>query len=129
LDPGLAATDPDAVQRARLRPAEDFIRLNWNKPQRIDLLAELCGISSRVLFRDFERVHSCSPAAYAKRVRLARVREMLLKGEASVTVMAVAFSGGFSNLGHFSRDYRILFGELPSATLKRARLAGRSAEA
>jgi len=33
----------------------------------------------------------------------------------------VAFNCGFGNLGHFAREYREAFGELPSETLARAR--------
>jgi transcriptional regulator GlxA family with amidase domain len=33
-------------------------------------------------------------------------------------VTGVAFACGFQNLGHFARDYRLRFGELPSETLK-----------
>jgi PAS domain S-box-containing protein len=115
---------PEERPQTRLKPAEDYIQLNWNKPQRVEMLAKLCGISTRVLFRKFEKIHSCSPAVYVKKVRLQRVRDILLKGERNATVMGVALSGGFSNLGHFARDYRTAFGELPSETLKRGRVVG-----
>ena len=34
-------------------------------------------------------------------------------------VKQIAYSHGFSHLGHFSSDYRQLFGEAPSETLRR----------
>jgi transcriptional regulator GlxA family with amidase domain len=46
---------------------------------------------------------------------------MLLAADRTATVVAVAFACGFSNPGHFARDYRQAFGELPSATLAGAR--------
>ena len=37
------------------------------------------------------------------------------------SVIQVALKCGFQNPGHFARDYRNSFGELPSVTLQRAR--------
>lgn len=39
------------------------------------------------------------------------------RGKASVT--QIALKCGFQNLGHFARDFRLAFGELPSDTLRR----------
>jgi AraC-like DNA-binding protein len=39
----------------------------------------------------------------------------------SVSVTNVATNWGFWDPGHFARDYRAMFRELPSATLTRAR--------
>jgi transcriptional regulator GlxA family with amidase domain len=36
-------------------------------------------------------------------------------------VVQIALQCGFQNPGHFARDFRLAFGELPSDTLKRGR--------
>jgi transcriptional regulator GlxA family with amidase domain len=55
---------------------------------------------------------------FVKRVRLRHARRMLLAPEPDTTVAKVALICGFGNLGNFAKDYRNLFGELPSHTLR-----------
>ena len=43
---------------------------------------------------------------------------LLLASEGEATVTAIAMAHGFWQLGRFSVDYRGLFGEAPSATLR-----------
>jgi transcriptional regulator GlxA family with amidase domain len=50
----------------------------------------------------------------------------MLQAPAEVTsVIDVAFQCGFLNAGHFARDYRLAFGELPSETLRNIKRRGR----
>ena len=60
------------------------------------------------------------PARYLwlRRLHLAR-RALLLASEGGATVTSVAMAHGFWELGRFSVGYRALFGESPSATLRR----------
>ena len=55
-----------------------------------------------------------------KRVRLDRAREMLEQSAERTAVIQVALKCGFQNPGHFARDFRLAFGELPTTTLKRS---------
>jgi len=62
-----------------------------------------------------------SPKRYLRLVRLNGVRRDLKSRahEARVKVQDVAARWGFSHMGHFSQDYKALFGELPSETRRR----------
>jgi AraC family ethanolamine operon transcriptional activator len=56
--------------------------------------------------------------AYLKLLRLIAVRHQLSQADPrQVTVTEIASHFGFWSSGHFSRDYKNLFGELPSVTL------------
>jgi hypothetical protein len=67
----------------------------------------------------FREVYGSSPMAYLKTLRLYAVRTQLQQAEATTTAIAeIAKRFGFRSLGHFSRDYKTMFGELPSETLK-----------
>ncbi len=82
-------------------------------------IAELCvqlGLSRRTLQYAFHDALNLNPVAYLRAVRLNNVRRELRHGE-SVTFAATKW--GFWHLGTFAKDYRNMFGELPSATLKR----------
>lgn len=57
---------------------------------------------------------------FVKKVRLERARSLLSRPDGITTVTGVVLACGFSNLGHFARDYRNMFGELPSKTLRRS---------
>jgi AraC-like DNA-binding protein len=104
-----------------VRKVEEFIAANWDKPLDIEGMAALAQVSARSLFRQFRRDRGCSPADFAKRVRLNHAREMLERSNEVGSVIQVALKCGFQNPGHFARDYRNSFGELPSVTLQRAR--------
>jgi transcriptional regulator GlxA family with amidase domain len=77
------------------------------------------GASARTIFKTFRQSRGYSPMAFLKQVRLDHARRMLLKSDSKTSVTAVALACGFHNLGHFARDYRARFGELPSETLGR----------
>jgi AraC-like DNA-binding protein len=102
-----------------VRQLENFIEANWRDAITIERLTAEAGVSSRAIFRAFERSRGYSPMAFAKAVRLRRAREILMSGDPAVTVLATAFNCNFASPGHFAREYRETFGELPSETLAR----------
>ena len=58
--------------------------------------------------------------AYLKTQQLNRIYRVFHDADPTDTsVKQVAIANGFSHLGQFSRDYKQLFGELPSETLRR----------
>ncbi len=72
----------------------------------------------RSLILGFQEHLGMGPMAYFKLQRLHGVRRALLAARpGTVTISGLAARWGFLNPGHFARDYRRLFGELPSATL------------
>ncbi len=82
-------------------------------------VADLCrhlGISRRTLQYCFTNMLGTSPVVYLRTERLNNVRRMLRTAN-SVTEAAVHW--GFWHFGHFSQEYKRMFGELPSATFKR----------
>jgi AraC family ethanolamine operon transcriptional activator len=87
-------------------------------------LTELCAeaqVSERTLIHLFKRELGMTPKAYLKGHRLFRVhRELWRAAPAKTHVADVANSWGFWHMGQFAADYRKLFGELPSETLKRS---------
>ncbi|MBK7615207.1 MAG: helix-turn-helix domain-containing protein [Burkholderiales bacterium] len=87
-------------------------------PTLIEVCARL-GVSPRKLLYCFKDVLGQNPATYIKAVRLNGVRRDLASLHA--TVLDVAARWGFWHFSHFSADYKRLFGELPSETLRRQR--------
>ncbi|MDR3465451.1 MAG: AraC family transcriptional regulator [Xanthobacteraceae bacterium] len=112
------------VAPVHVRAVEDYIEANWDKPIALEDLVARTGIGATTLFRAFRLHRGFTPIAYVKSVRLRRARERLLAATPGTTVTATALSCGFSNLGHFARDYQRAFGEKPSATLANAMRRG-----
>ena len=105
----------------QVRRVEAYIEANWNKALTIEKLSEEAGTSARSIFATFNRTRGYSPMAFLKSVRLRHARATLDGADTGATVTQVALACGFHNMGHFARDYRDAFGELPSVTLARAR--------
>lgn len=87
-------------------------------------LAEICaaiGISERTLRTCCHEQLGMGPIHYLwlRRMHLAR-RALLRSDGQATTVTEVATEHGFWELGRFSVEYRSLFGETPSASLRRA---------
>jgi AraC-like DNA-binding protein len=109
---------------SHVRRAEGFIEAHWDQAIKIEDLVDATGVSARAIFKAFQQARGYSPMAFARTVRLKRARDMLSAPDAETSVTSVAFVCGFGNLGHFARDYRQAFGELPSATLAHAARRG-----
>lgn len=71
-------------------------------------------------------LYGISPIRYLKILRLNRVREALRACARSATVFDIAADHGFWHMGHFSAQYRALFGETPSQTLRVKSASGSS---
>jgi AraC-like DNA-binding protein len=104
----------------QVRMAEEYIDANWDKPITLELLSGITGASTRSLHEKFKQARGYSPMAFAKQVRLKRARELLLRPAPATSVTTVSSACGFSNLGHFAKDYFKIFGERPSETLARS---------
>jgi len=119
----LLLREPLPSSPSAVRAVEEFIEANWDRPVDIQTMAAVANVSARSLFRQFKKDRGYSPADFAKRIRLNRAREMLEQSSDAASVTQIALKCGFQNPGHFARDFRLAFGELPSEALRRS--AGR----
>jgi AraC-like DNA-binding protein len=114
---------PRAPGPWQVRLVEEYIEANWRAPLDIEALAAVTGGSTRSIFKAFKEARGVSPMAFVKRVRLDNARRALQRLDEATSVIDVASQCGFLNPGHFARDYRMAFGELPSETLRQSRRA------
>jgi AraC-like DNA-binding protein len=108
----------------RLRQARDFVNDRLHGPiQLTELCAEL-GLSRRGVELLFHDSLGIGPATFLRHQRLHGVRRNLLACQPSHgAVKKSALQWGFWHMGHFSREYNLLFGESPSMTLSRPGLS------
>jgi len=112
------------VQRHRatvMRRLEEVIIAEREEPLYMPELAALVGASYWTLRDCCLEYLGMSPKRYLWLRRMHLARRALRGADAErTTVTAIASDYGFWELGRFSVAYRSLFGESPSATLKRA---------
>jgi AraC family ethanolamine operon transcriptional activator len=101
------------------RMAMDFVGQHEGEYLSVEQLAAAAGVSERTLRDAFQHYFGLAPLRYLNRRTLHQVRSALKAADPSAaTVTSIATKFGVWELGRFARDYRVLFGELPSQTLR-----------
>lgn len=127
LNAGIAAIDP---QNERMAPerlliahhrvvslAEETLAAKIDAPIYLSDLCSATGVSERTVRNAFQSLYHLSPIRFLHLRRMHQVRRALRSSPvASVTDAALRF--GFGNLGRFAVEYRQIFGESPSQTLR-----------
>jgi len=103
-----------------IRLVLDYLNTN---PSNEVTAAELCALadcSQRWLEQSFKTRFGVTPKQYVKCLRMARLRRDLLfsSGPESQAINELAGVHGFWHMGQLAADYRKMYGELPSDTLK-----------
>jgi len=98
-----------------------FIDAHMREDISAEQLASAHNISLRTLYERFSLHRDLSPSAYIKMRKMRKIFQQLSYPQSGVrSVSQIAFDYGFNHMGRFSAEYRQLFGELPSETLRRA---------
>ncbi len=103
-----------------LQEARDFIKSSAHGPIRLEDVSAALGMSARGVEVLFRSSMGLGPTAYIRHQRLHGARRALFTVKpAPGVIKETALQWGFWHMGHFSREYRGLFGESPSETLAR----------
>jgi AraC family transcriptional regulator, ethanolamine operon transcriptional activator len=111
---------PGERQRV-VRRAEEFLACQGDPSVRIDDLCVAASTSLSRLERAFREAFGVGPRRYLTLRRLAAARAALLRGDPNTSVTEIATHWGFFHLGRFSQEYRQLYAEQPSETLRARR--------
>jgi AraC-like DNA-binding protein len=100
--------------------AAGYLRENIDRVVTLRDMCEHVGVSERSLRQGFLERFGHTPTAYIKRHRLYQLHSGLKAGKVrDTTGTRTAMSLGLLHLGRTSSEYQVLFGELPSETLRR----------
>jgi AraC family ethanolamine operon transcriptional activator len=109
------------ARQAIVERARECVRAHPDEPPTVADLCALLGVSRRTLQYCFQEVLDLNPVRFLRVMRLNGVRRDLREAAArGETIGDIAARWGFWHLSHFAADYREMFGELPSETLKKA---------
>ena len=102
-----------------------YIASSPNTPVSMTELCELTHVSRRTLQYSFESILGISPLKFLRTTRLNQVRRALSDPLHNTPIAVTAANWGFWHPGQFAREYKALFGENPSQTVKKAQSAFR----
>ena len=99
--------------------ARDCLEAGACEPLDLAQLASSAGIGIRALQLGFRRHFGVSISEMLLDIRLANLHGRLRRAAPDASITDIAFDLGFTHLSRMAGAYRLKFGELPSATLKR----------
>lgn len=102
-----------------VRRTVDYLDRFIDEPFDMTMLSAATGLTPRSIQRAFQAMFEMSPTVWFRTERLHRAHDDFLHARGSVT--DVASRWGFLHFGHFSAEYRKLFGELPRTTASTGR--------
>ena len=110
---------PLKTRQKGLRLAIDFIEANCQDNPSIPDICAATGLSWRSLDRAFKECLGIGPKRYLLNLRLTQARRQLKIAPPNAKVADIANDWGFWHMGHFAREYRKMFCELPADSLTR----------
>jgi len=106
-------------QAHRMARAIDKLRLEFDKPLRIEEVAKELGMSVSGFHAHFKAATTMSPLQFQKQLRLQEARRLMLSG--NLDAGEAGFKVGYDDASHFSREYKRHFGEPPMRDVERLR--------
>jgi len=109
----MAVEYADSGKYGIIAPAIDYIHANYTKELiSIEGLANMCHVSHEYLRRLFRLCYNTTPVAYINSLKIARAKELIASG--MYTVTEAAYASGYSDMSHFSREFKKATGIAPS---------------
>ncbi|HKR87601.1 MAG TPA: helix-turn-helix domain-containing protein [Phenylobacterium sp.] len=128
LGPLLLGDDGDAMADYRLasrhqivRRAREYMLDRIDEPLQISRICRDLGVSRRALQYSFQDVLGINPVAFMRILRLSGARRDLFKADTALQVKDVIDRWGFWHPSRFSCEYKQMFSECPSETIRRRR--------
>ncbi|WP_434362778.1 AraC family transcriptional regulator [Parasalinivibrio latis] len=106
FEPSCTISRPDRL----LRQSREFIHASLTKNLSLDDLSREAGISKYHYLRLFRQQFGITPHQYILNCRINRAKEALENG---ADIDDVAFDYGFSDLSHFNRRFKPIYGMTP----------------
>lgn len=103
----------------RMVRATEILRQSYNKPLRIEHLAQELGMSVSGFHAHFKAVTAMSPLQFQKQLRLQEARRLMLNEK--LDAAEAGYRVGYDDASHFSREYKRYFGDSPMRDVQRLR--------
>lgn len=108
---------PLKARQKGLRQSIEYMEEHCHRSPGIPEVCVSVGLSWRSLDRAFKECFGIGPKRYLLNLRLIKARRALKCAAEGAKVVDIANDWGFWHMGDFAREYRLMFGELPTKTL------------
>lgn len=106
----------------RTARAITWLKANYNKPLRMEDLADIARMGVSTLHHQFRALTAMSPLQYQKQLRLQAARQRMLMDGIDAT--SAAYEVGYESVSQFSREYSRFFGQPPMRDIRSLRSPG-----
>jgi AraC-like DNA-binding protein len=95
----------------RVAEAIEWLRKDFDRPVRIEQIAQTLGMSISSFNHHFRALTAMSPLQFQKLLRLQEARRLMLSE--GLDAAGAGYRVGYGNASHFTREYKRLFGAPP----------------
>ncbi len=96
----------------KIKPALDYIDINYNKHFTLEDLAKMCCVSEPYMSRLFKSTMKCSLSQYITTMRIEKAKDLL--ADPTQKMLAIAYEVGYCDCAHFSKKFKRETGMTPS---------------
>lgn len=121
----LRAITTNGEQSHRAAQAIAWLKSNYDKPLRVEDLAQMARMGVSTFHHHFREMTAMSPVQYQKQLRLQSARSQMLIDD--IDASSVALKVGYESVSQFNREYSRLFGQPPMRDIRALRMAQRPA--
>lgn len=101
-----------------ITPAIEYIHTHYtDEIISIEKLSKMCEITPEYFRRIFKSHHGISPLSYINNLKISRAKELVESG--MYTISEVAAQSGYSDISHFSREFKKTTGFSPTEYYRR----------
>lgn len=104
------------TQPNRVSAAITWLRANYDRPLRIEELADISGLGESMFHHHFKALTAMSPLQYQKHLRLHEARRLMISDR--IDAGSAAHRVGYESATQFNREYRRLFGAPPKSDVR-----------
>jgi AraC-like DNA-binding protein len=123
----LRAITTHGEQSHRTAQAIAWLKSNYEKPLRVEELAQMARMGVSTFRHHFREITAMSPVQYQKQLRLQAARSQMLTDDLDASSAAIKV--GYESITQFNREYSRLFGQPPMRDIRALRASGESTEA
>ncbi len=111
-------------QSHRAAKAIAWLKSNYEKPLRVEELAQMARMGVSTFHHHFREMTAMSPVQYQKQLRLQAARTRMLTDDLDASSAAIQV--GYESVSQFNREYSRLFGHPPMRDIRVLRSSGTS---
>ena len=113
LNANSTSIEIEPQDQARINKIYDFVRENFQRPIKLDEIAELVSMTKPAFCRYFKKLSSKTFTQFVNEYRMVHASKLL--AETNIPVTEICYECGFNNFSHFNKQFKQFTGNSASA--------------